>query len=177
MKEAIIGLIGVIIGAAIGAGATLISSYINERMETKRHKERLKQNEHEIKREDSLRRLYGFLLPIKEIYRRSDQFCEHLDDEYQIKGKGLCSDYKPELEQIMEKDYRLLNIEIWEKYHKINDEYEEELERSPELFDISAHEWYREKIKDYFFDNDRQFIDLVNKKAQEIEQEYVNDNT
>ncbi|WP_338476063.1 hypothetical protein [Tetragenococcus halophilus] len=176
MKEAIISLIGVIIGAAIGAGATLISSCINERMETKRHKERLMQNEHEIKREDSLRRLYEFLLPIKDIYRRSDQLCEHLDDEYRIKGEGLCSDYKPELERVMGKDYRLLNIEIWEKYHKINNEYEEELERRADLSHISAQEYYGEKIKDYFFDNDRQFIDLVNKKAQEIEQEYVNDN-
>lgn len=73
----------------------------------------------------------------------------------------------------MKKDYRLLNIELWEKYHQTNNAYISELLVNPEISNISGQEYNGEKIKDYFFDNDRQFITLVNERAQKIEQEYI----
>ena len=173
-QDSIMNFVGVILGAIIGGGTSLLSNYISDKRETKRHREKMKQNEHEIRREDSLRSLYELLLPIKDIYRRSDLLYEWLlENEYHFKGKGLCSDFKIDLEQVMKKDYRLLNIELWEKYHQTNNAYISELLVNPEISNISGQEYNGEKIKDYFFDNDRQFITLVNERAQKIEQEYI----
>ena len=161
MWLAIFGLIGVLVGGTI----TMLTEYFIARQNTKL--EKLK-----MSKEDDSKNLYNFLIPVIEIYEKSDLEKEILYPfNYEILGGGLDQKYIMDLRKVVKENKRYTPLELINKFNRVNGVYEIDVERyiAQEMYFLEEK---GERPINYYYDNDKSFITDVKKEAEKIEKKY-----
>lgn len=171
MEAAWIGVIGTIIGVIIG---NYISINSNEKIARKNFElEKLK-----IQREYDLERLNFLLKPIIFKYMESDQLrsvC--INNGAELFGKGLYNEFFDDVKEIIDNNTKLISIDIQDRFLAANHQ-DNKIEFSEEFhisslrnYDISRGKLVDELL-DFSFDDNREFIGMITKEANDIEIRY-----
>lgn len=171
MDPGIITVFGTILGVVIGGFITVNS---NEKIARKNYEVELLK----LKREQDIERLDHLLKPIIFKYEESDQLLRNsTNNESETFGKGLYGGFIKDLDNLIEKNTKLLSIEMYCSYLEANDP--ETIARFTEEINESSLREYRrtlgenpESLIDFSFDDERQFINLVYEEAKQIQKKY-----
>lgn len=152
----------------------LIITIIDIWKDNKRLKSTQKFEMKKLKREDERNLLVNVLLPIIELYEKSDRDAEfqelHLDAK--IYGNGLNGDCTKTLDNIIKNNRKYLTIGVVKKYNEVQSDaellelfnhFEREVEFMKQQNEPAIHK---------LFDDSRTFIDFVTEEAKRIEAEY-----
>lgn len=171
MDSAWIGVIGTVLGVLIGSFVTVSS---NEKIAYKNFEvEKLK-----IQRDYDLERLNYLLKPIIFKYMESDQLrsvC--INNGVELFGEGLNNEFVDDINKIINNNPRLISFDIQSRYLDANhpqnmEEFIDEMHESTRREYEKSRGKFEEELWDFSFDNDRKFIDMITKEANNIELRY-----
>lgn len=163
------GIIGVVVGGLISIVVTVANGF----WEDKRFEKTLRQENINQQKSVLLKRLHYVLVPIIEIYTKSDTELENVNDSiYTTAGSGLLNKYMSKLEYLIDENKKYLSLDLIKEYHKVKTERVEVYSRDYDNQAIRKLEDNGEMIVDGLFDNDRSFIDKIESEAMRIEKLY-----